>query len=99
MNTGTLVFLLNLSFSYYFSLITWLKNLNNFQMSKIQPHGVAYHLLEFCQFQPGIACKSVAYKKPVIWQGVDIEPEGSKFKSHKFLGWAYLATNLPVTFR
>ena len=37
-----LSFCLFFSMSYYFSLITWLKNLNNFQMSKVQPHSVDF---------------------------------------------------------
>ena len=36
----------------------------NFQIAKVQPYGVASLLLYiFCQFQPGVAYKSVAYKK------------------------------------
>ena len=30
-----------------------MKNVNNFQITKVQPQGGAYHLLNFCQFQPG----------------------------------------------
>ena len=37
----------------------WMKKVNNFQIAKIQPH------LIFCQFQPGVAYKSVAYRKSV----------------------------------
>ena len=37
-------------------------------LSKVQPQGVAYLLLNFCKFQPGIAYKSVAYKKSVYRQ-------------------------------
>ena len=32
---------------YYFWMITWLNNLNNFQIGKVQPQGVAKHLLDF----------------------------------------------------
>ena len=40
--------------------------MNNFQIVKIQPEGVAWHLFDFfCQFQPAIAYKSFAYKKSV----------------------------------
>ena len=38
-------------------------------MAKVQSHGVASHLLDFPQFQPGIAYKSVAYKKSVYDSG------------------------------
>ena len=49
--------------SYYFWMITWMKNINNFQMANFQPQGVTQLLLIFFQFQPGVAYKSVAYKK------------------------------------
>ena len=29
------------SFAYYFLMITWMKNVNNFQIAKVQPQGVA----------------------------------------------------------
>ena len=38
-NTDTLVISQNTS--YYFWMITWIKNVNNFQMAKVQPPGVA----------------------------------------------------------
>ena len=41
-----------------------MKKENNFS-AKVQPLGVAYFCLFFCQFQPGVAYKSVAYKKSV----------------------------------
>ena len=47
--------------SYCFWMITWMKNVNNFQIAKVQPRGVALH-----QVQPGVAYKSVAYKKVCI---------------------------------
>ena len=43
----------------------WMKNVNNFQIAKLQSQRVASHFLDFCQFQPGVAYKSVAYKKTV----------------------------------
>ena len=53
--------------SHYFFVITWMKNVNNFEIAKVQPQGVAWQLLEvFCQFQTGVAYKSVAYKKACI---------------------------------
>ena len=45
-----------------------MKKVNNFQVAKAQPQGVSYPLLDFCQFQPGVAYKSVAYKKSVLWE-------------------------------
>ena len=44
----------------------WMKNVNNFQIVKVQPQDNASHLLDFCQFLPGIAYKSVAHKKACI---------------------------------
>ena len=43
MNTGTIVIFLffkNMSY-YYFPMITWMKNVNNFQIAKVQYQGVA----------------------------------------------------------
>ena len=33
--------------SYYFWMITWIKNMNNSQVAKVEPQGVAGHLLDF----------------------------------------------------
>ena len=50
MNKYTLAFLpIFYIMSYYFRMITWMKNLNNYEITKVQPQDVAY--------------KSVAYKK------------------------------------
>ena len=51
--------------SYYFWMITWVKNMNNFQIENIQPQGIAHLLFGFFQFQPDVAYKIVAYKKNV----------------------------------
>ena len=40
MNTDTLVLLLTFK-NIYFWMITWMKNVNNFQLAKVQPQGVA----------------------------------------------------------
>ena len=42
-----------------------MKKANNFQLIKVQPHGVAKLLFDFCKFQPGVPYKYVAYKKSV----------------------------------
>ena len=53
MNTGTLVLLLIFwNMSYYFWMTTLMKNVNNFQIAKVQAQDFAY--------------KSVAYKKSVF---------------------------------
>ena len=60
MNKDTLVLLLIFqNVSYYFRIM----NVHNFQISKVQPQGVAQHERNFCQFQLGIAYKSFVYKK------------------------------------
>ena len=42
MNSDTLVLLLTFKdMSYYFWMITLMKNVNNFQIAKVQPQGVA----------------------------------------------------------
>ena len=40
-----------------------MKNMNNFQIANFQPQSITQLLLIFFQFQPGVAYKSVAYKK------------------------------------
>ena len=42
--------------SYYFRI----KKLNNLETVKVQPEGVAQHLLYFCQFQSSVAYESFA---------------------------------------
>ena len=42
MNTDILVLLLILqNMSYYFWMITWMKNVNDFHIAKVQPQGIA----------------------------------------------------------
>ena len=44
-----------------------MKNVNKFQIAKIQPRVfLCIYLVFFCQFQPGVAYKSVAYKKKPV---------------------------------
>ena len=51
---------------FYFWMIPWIKKTKNFQITKVQPQGVAELLLNFfSQFQSDLAYKSVAYKKSV----------------------------------
>ena len=48
MKTGTRVlWLICWNMFHYFWMITWIKNANNFQIVKIQPHGVASICLAF----------------------------------------------------
>ena len=43
MNTDIhVILLLFQSMSYYCWMITWMKNINKFQIAKVQPQGVAY---------------------------------------------------------
>ena len=43
-----------------------MKKANNFQIAQVQSEGVALLLLDFFPiFQPGVACKSITYKKSV----------------------------------
>ena len=41
MSTDKLALFLIFYMSYYFWMITWMKNVNNFQIAKAQTHGVA----------------------------------------------------------
>ena len=48
MNTDIFVLLLIFqNMSYYFWMITQIKGVNNFQIAKVQPQGVAWDLLNF----------------------------------------------------
>ena len=44
-----------------------MKKVNTFQITKVQPQGVAELLLDFCQCQPGVAYKIVACKTSVYF--------------------------------
>ena len=44
-------------------MITWMKNVNNFQKAKFSLRVLFRICLILCQFQPGVAYKSAAYKK------------------------------------
>ena len=52
--------------SPYFRRITWMKKAINFQIAKVQPRVLLSFCLIFCQFQPGLAYKSVVYKKACV---------------------------------
>ena len=54
MNTDTLVLFLFFFFEYVLLMITWTKNVNNFEIAKVQHQGVAQHLLNFL---PISACR------------------------------------------
>ena len=46
--TDIILLLLTFQNMYYcFCMITWMKNVNNFQIAKVQPQGVAQHLPDF----------------------------------------------------
>ena len=69
MNTDTLVLLLIFqNMSYHFWMITWMKNVNNFEIAKVESQSLHSICLIFWQFLPGVAYKSVAYKKSVYYQ-------------------------------
>ena len=36
-----------LEYVLLFLTITWINNVNNFQIAKVQPQGIAWHLLDF----------------------------------------------------
>ena len=64
MNADTLVLLLIFqNVSYYFYMITWMRNMNYFQLLKFSLRALLSICLFFCHFQPRVACESVAYKK------------------------------------
>ena len=54
--------------SYYIRV----KNVNNIRIAKVQPRVLLSICLIFCHVQPGVACKSVAYKQACISQGVQL---------------------------
>ena len=43
-----------------------MKNVNNSQIAKVKPEGVAQHLLDFLPILADVPYKSVAYKKACI---------------------------------
>ena len=47
-------------------MITWMKNVNNFQIAKVQAQGVAKHLLDFfASFSLALLVKVLLIKKSV----------------------------------
>ena len=66
-NSRTCFLYISQNVSYYFWMIAWMKKANNFQKAKVQSQDFAYLLLDFCQFQFGIAYESAAYKKACGW--------------------------------
>ena len=68
MNTDMLVLLLTFqSKSHYFCMITWTKNVNNFQIAKVQPQGFAQHLLDFfANFSLALLIKLLPMKKACV---------------------------------
>ena len=67
MNADTLVLLLIFqNMSYYFYMITWMRNMNYFQQLKFSLRALLSICLFFCHFQPRVACESVAYKKKSV---------------------------------
>ena len=67
MTKYTLAFLLNfLEMFHCFWMITWMKNVNNYQTAKVHSH-VAWHLLFFFQFQPGVVYQSLLTKTSVYF--------------------------------
>ena len=47
MNTNTLLLMFAFkNIFFYFWMIAWIENLNDFQKAKVQPQGVALHLLD-----------------------------------------------------
>ena len=55
----------------FFWMMAWMKNVNNFQITKIQSWVLLNICLIFGQFQPGVAYKSFAYKKKRVLQLFD----------------------------
>ena len=48
-------------------MITWIKNVNNFQIANVQPQGVALHLLDFfASFSLTVLIKVLLIKKRVF---------------------------------
>ena len=66
MNTDTHVLLLTFqNMVYYCWMIKWMKNVINSKEQKFSLRELVSICLFFCQFQPGIAYKGIAYKKSV----------------------------------
>ena len=66
MNTGTLVLLLIFKdMSYYFWMTSWIKNVNNPQIAKVEPQGVALHLLDILQISAWRCLQKCCLQKSV----------------------------------
>ena len=79
MNTGTLVLLLiSQNMSYYLWMVTWMKNVINFQIAKVQPQRVVQHVLPLLAWY-----KSVAYKKSVFFIVKSLWKASTNKKKHK----------------
>ena len=67
---ASVLFLIFQDMSYYYWIIAGIKNVNNFQIVRVHPQDTSQYLIDFfCQFQPGVVYKSVAYKKMVEFCG------------------------------
>ena len=79
MNTNTVVLLL---FFLKYVLLFLEDNVDEeceqFLNSKVQPQIVAWNLLNFCQYQPGIVFKRAAYRKSVYIAYIEVKYTKSK---------------------
>ena len=64
-------FLIFQTMSYYFWMVTWMKNMNNSQIAKVYPQDVAQYLLDFfANFSLALIIKVLAIKKACIFPGI-----------------------------
>ena len=76
MKTDTLAFqFIFQNISYYFWIITWLKNVNNFQIVNVHPRGDAQHLLD----------KNAADKKKRAFSDYELSGQVSHFEDSNIL--------------
>ena len=82
---------------YYWWMIKWMKNVINSKEQKFSLRVLVSICLFFCQFQPGIAYKSIAYKKSV-WLLNFICLNGWSIEKKNHQAWSILKPVLEIIF-
>ena len=63
-------------------MVVWMKKANNFQIEKLSLRVLLTFCLIFCQFQPSVAYKSVAYERKAC-DGLIVMKRNSSNKNDK----------------
>ena len=97
MSTDTLVLLFIFqNMSYYVQMTTLIKNVTNFQTGKLSLRVLLSICLIFCQFQAGVAYKSVAYKKSMYSKSTHWSVGRTKNISRSQYPWVFYSLNKTI---